>query len=146
MLRSIYVDPIRYLKSSRSIDNPINIHNDERTDKLMKMSDGWNRFLRKVLSSELEVTFLRVKDNLKVTCCFSGKRCDSEDGPTVTEDLRICRYFYRLFFRSIPTWNPPFFDRYWHDIARCSLKAFLPPRWDHNCFHEDSNTFFDLYP
>ena len=59
MWRSIYVDPIRYLKSSRSTNNPINIHNDERTDKLMEMSDGWNCFLRKVLSSELDVTFLR---------------------------------------------------------------------------------------
>ena len=39
MLRSIYVDPIRYLKSSRSIDNPINIHNYERTDNPMEMSD-----------------------------------------------------------------------------------------------------------
>ena len=68
---------------------------------------------------------------------FSHTSSEVQDG----EDLRIYRCFYRLLFRSILTWNPSLFDRYWHDILRCCLKGFLSARWDHNCFHEDN-----LYP
>ena len=141
MMRIIYVHPI--FKFLNTTDNPIDIHNDERTDKLMDMSDDWICFLRKVSSTELEVTFSRVTFLREFRGCYFLRR--DAILKMVQWSLEICGFagaFIDCFFDC----NPPFFDRYWHNIARCSLKAFLPHRWDHNCFHEDSNTFFNLYP
>ena len=56
MMMIIYVDPIWYLNALAALIIQIYVffHNEQRTDKPMEMGDGWNRFLRKVPSSELD--------------------------------------------------------------------------------------------